>query len=113
MFSILAVITFLPLVFIDNIYYWGIFAGIESLCISLAYPFWLTFNLDYYKDIGVEKTMVLREVFLNMGYVVILLIGLFIFYFTSSPKVSLIVVSITCLLLPIASYLQGVYRDSI
>ncbi|MDD5721546.1 MAG: MFS transporter [Candidatus Pacebacteria bacterium] len=112
-FSFLAVISFLPLAFVDNIYYWSIFAGIGSLCVSLASPFWLTFNLDYYKNIGVEKTMVLREVFLNMGYIATLFICLLVFYFTSSPKTSLIIVSAICLLLPVASYFQGIYRDTI
>jgi MFS family permease len=109
--SSLAVISFLPLAFVENVYYWGIFAGISSLCMSLANPFWLTFNLDYYKEIGVDKTMILREVFLNLGYVFNLLIVFLVFYFTSSAKTSLIVISLMCCLLPIVSYFQGVYRD--
>lgn len=112
-FSSMAVLSFLPLAFVSNIYYWGIFAGIGSLCISLANPFWLTFNIDYYRDIGVEKTMVLREVFLNMGYIATLGISLTVFYFTASPKASLMVVSFICLLLPVVSCLQGVYRNRI
>jgi len=109
LFGSLAALGFLPLAFASNFYYWHIFAGIGSLCISLASPFWLTFNLDYYKDIGVEKTMVLRELFLNIGSVATLLVGLVIFYFTFSPKTSLISVSLLCLLLPVVSYYQGVY----
>ena len=111
--SFLTVFSFLPLAFVNNVYYWGIFAGISSLCINLVNPFWLTFNLDYYKDIGVEKTMVLREIYLNMGYLATISITLLVFYLTSSPKASLMVVSIICLLLPMASYLQGVYRAKI
>jgi hypothetical protein len=113
LFSSLAVMSLLPLAFINNIYYWGIFAGIGSLCVSLSDPFWLAFNLDYYKNAGVEKTIVLREVFLNMGYIAMLFISLLVFYFTSSPKASLIVVSVICFFLPIASYFQGVYRVKI
>ena len=108
-FSVLAVASFLPLGFAENSYYWHIFAGIGSLSISLASPFWLTFNIDYYKDIGIERTMALRELFLNIGYFATLMIGLLVFYFTTSPKVSLITVSAICLFLPVVSYLQGVY----
>jgi len=43
---------FLPLAFINNLYYWGFFVGISSLCFYLVSPFWLTFNLDYYKPLG-------------------------------------------------------------
>ena len=109
LFSSLAVVSFLPLAFINNIYYWVIFAGINSICIYLANPFWLVFNLDYYKELGVEKSMILRETFLNLGYSAILLIALFIFYLTSSPKKSLIFVSLLACLLPFISYLQKVY----
>jgi len=109
LFSSFSVVSFLPLAFATNPYYWSIFAGIGSLCLSLASPFWLTFNIDYYKDVGLEKTMALREVFLNMGYITTLAISLLVFYFTSSPKISLIVVSVICLLLPVVSYYQKVY----
>jgi MFS family permease len=111
LFSSLAVLSFIPLAFAENPYYWGFFAGISSLCIYLANPFWFAFNLDYYKEIGVKKTMVLREVFLNLGYVFNLLIVALVFSFTGSTKISLLVISIICCLLPIASYFQGVYRN--
>lgn len=113
LFSILSVISFLPLAFIDNPYYWGIFAGINSLCFYLASPFWLTFNLDYYKDIGVGKAMILREIYLNLGYVFSLLIVFMIFYFSFSTKTSLIVISILSCFLPVVSYMQGIYRDKV
>lgn len=112
-FTSLAVVSFLPLAFVDNIYYWGIFAGISSLCMNLANPFWLTFNLDHYKEIGVDKTMALREFFLNLGYIFTLLVVFLVFYFTSSTKISLIVISVLCCFFPVVSYLQGVYRDKI
>ena len=109
LFSFLAVLSFLPLAFVGNFYYWYIFAGIASLCVTLANPFWLTFNLDYYKEVGVEKTIALRELFLNSGYSATLIISLLIFYLTNSPKTSLIVVSVICLLLPVVSYYQKIY----
>ncbi len=112
-FSSLAVLSFLPLAFVENSYCWGIFAGISSLCLSLANPSWLTFNLDYYKELGVEKSIVLREVFLNLGYFFNLFLVSLIFYFTSSTKISLLVISILCCLLPVVSYLQGVYHAKI
>jgi MFS family permease len=112
-FSSLAVLSFIPLAFARNPYYWALFAGISSLSIYLANPFWFTFNLDYYKNIGVEKTMILREVYLNLGYIFNLMIVFLVFYFTSSTKISLMVISLICCLLPIVSYLQGVYRDKI
>ena len=111
LFTSLAVISLVPLAYIENIYYWGIFVGISSLCMNLANPFWLTFNLDYYKDLGVDKTMALREVFLNSGYIFTLLVVFLVFYFTSSTKISLIIISSLCCLFPIVSYLQGVYRN--
>lgn len=110
-FSILAVISFIPLAFVTNPYYWGLFAGITNLCFYLASPFWLTFSLDCYKEAGEEKTMILREVYLNFGYVFCMIIAFLVFYFTQSTKISLVVVSLLCCLLPIASYLQGVYID--
>lgn len=110
-FSFIAVASFIPLAFAKSPYYWSLFAGISSLCIYLANPFWFTFNLDYYKEIGVSKTMVLREVFLNLGYVFNLLIVFLVFYFTKSTKISLIVISMLCLMLPVVSYFQGVYRE--
>lgn len=109
LFSSLAVISFLPLAFVENSYYWGLFAGISSLCFYLANPFWLTFNLDYYKEIGVEKTMVLREVFLESGHVFSLLVVFLVFYFTGSTKTSLIAVCLIACLLPVVSYFQKVY----
>ena len=110
-FSSLAVLSFLPLAFAKNPYYWGLFAGISGLCMYLTNPFWLAFNLDYYKEVGVEKTMVLREIFLNAGYVFNLLVVFFVFYFTKSTKISLIVISALCCLMPIVSYFQGIYRE--
>lgn len=111
LFTSLAVASLLPLAFVENIYYWGIFAGITGLCMYLANPFWLAFNLDYYKEIGVEKTIVLREIYLNSGYILTLVLVMIIFYFSSSTKLSLIVVSIIACFMPIVSYLQGVYRE--
>lgn len=110
LFSILAVLSFIPLSFATDNYSWVVFAGITSLCISLVNPFWMAFNLDYYKDKGVEKAMLFREFFLNLGYVFELLLIFFIFYFTHSTKTSLITVSVLTLLLPLISYLQGAYR---
>lgn len=112
-FSFFAVISFLLLPFVKDPYYWALFAGVSNLCMYLASPFWFTYNLDYYKEIGVEKTIILREVYLNLGYIFNLMIVFFVFYFTSSTKISLLVVSVLCCFLPIASYLQGVYRDKI
>ncbi len=111
-FTTLAVISFLPLPFINNIYYWGIFAGISSLCMNLANPFWFTYSLDYYKDLGVSKTMALRELFLNSGYILTLLIAFFVYYFTASTKISFLVVISICCLLPIISYFQKVYLNN-
>ena len=112
-FTSLAVISFLPLSFVNDIYYWGIFAGICSLSMSLAYPFWLTFNLDFYKEEGVGKTMILRELFLNLGYVFTMLVVFLVFYFTLSTKISFTVITFICFLMPIVSYFQGVYRAKI
>lgn len=112
LFTTLAVISLLPLAFIDNIYYWIIFAGITSMCMYLANPFWLAFNLDYYKKLGVEKTIILRELFSNSGNILVLLVALIIFYFTSSTKISLIIVSIIACILPLVSYFQGVYKNN-
>ncbi len=111
LFTSLAVISLLPLAFVQNIYYWGIFAGITSMCMYLANPFWLAFNLDYYKEIGIEKAIVLREVFLNAGYIFTLLIAFLIFYITDSTKISLMVVCIIACFLPLISLWQGVYQN--
>ena len=110
-FTFLAVVSFLPLPFITDIYYWSIFAGISSLCMNLANPFWFTFNLDYYKEIGIEKTMALREVFLNSGYILTLLVVFLTYYLTNSTKISFLVIVLLCCLLPIVSYFQKVYKD--
>ena len=110
-FTSLAVISLLPLAFVDNVYYWGIFAGISSLCMNLANPFWLTFNLDFYKEKGVDKTMALRELFLNSGYIFTLLVVFLVFYLTSSTKISLIIICSLCCLFPVLSYFQGVYKN--
>jgi hypothetical protein len=108
-FSTLAVLSFIPLAFVKESWVWHLAAGIASLCLSLASPFWMTYNLDHYKDIGVEKTMVLREVFLNFGYILTLLVCIVVFYFTSSLKEGLLAVSLLCLLLPVVSYYNKVY----
>lgn len=113
LFSSLAVFSFLPLAFVGNFHFWYIFAGISSLCLRLAHPFWFVSNLDYYKEIGIEKTIVLREVFLNSGFIANLVIVLMIFYLTLSPKIGLIAVSFLGLLLPVVSYFQGIYRNNI
>ena len=113
LFSIVSVISFLPLAFVTNPYYWSLFAGISSLCFYLVSPFWFTYSLDTYKEIGVEKTMILREIHLNLGYFFNLLIVLLVFYFTKSTKISLIVISLVCCMMPLVSYLSGVYRDKI
>jgi len=110
-FSILVVISFLPLAFVDNIYYWSIFVGISSICMYLATPFWLAFNLDYYKEQGVEKTMILREIFLNLGYFFSLLIVFFVYYFTTSTKTSFLVIALLTCILPISSFFQRVYLN--
>jgi MFS family permease len=111
LFTSLAVISLFPLAFVQNIFYWGIFAGVTSLCICLANPFWLAFNLDYYHEVGAEKAMILREIYLNLGYITALLVAFIVFYFTSSVKISLITVSIIAICLPVVSYFQRVYRD--
>ena len=110
-FTSLAVASLFPLAFVQNIYYWGIFAGVTSLCICLANPFWLAFNLDYYQEIGAEKAMILREVYLNLGYTSALFVAFLAFYFTASTKISLIIVSVIAICLPVVSYFQRVYRD--
>lgn len=110
-FSAIAVLSFLPLAFAQNAYYWGIFAGVASLCLYLANPFWLAYNLDEYKDIPVEKTMVLREIFLNLGYVTALIVAMLLFYTTGSFKIALAITCLFALLMPILSYFQGVYRN--
>jgi MFS family permease len=109
--SIVAVLSFLPLAFAKDSYTWAIFVGISSLCIYLANPFWFAFNIDYYKEVGIEKTIILREVYLNSGYILNFIIVFSVFYFTNSTKISLIVISIVCCILPIASYFQGVYLN--
>ncbi len=111
LFTSLAVVSFLPLAFSGDSSSWHIFASIASLCFSLASPFWLTFNLDYYKNIGVEKTMALREMFLHLGYVSGLAVIFLVFYFTSSAKASLAVLSLACLFFPVVSYYQKVYLN--
>ena len=108
-FSSLAVLSFVPLAFARNPYSWSILAGISSLCIYLANPFWFTYSLDKYKDFGVEKSMALREVFLNSGYIFNLLVVFLVFNFTGSSKISLLIICVICCLLPIVSYLQKVY----
>lgn len=113
LFSTFAVVSFLPLAFVKDPYYWSLFAGICNLCFYLANPFWVTYSLDHYKNIGVEKTMIIREIYLNLGYVFNLMIVFLIFYFTKSAKISLITVSVVCCLLPFVSYLQGVYRNKV
>jgi|GEM_PF-1763244 len=113
LFTSLAVVSFLPLAFVQNIYYWSIFAGIASLCMSLANPFWLTFNLDYYRKLGVDKTMALREVFLNSGYIFTLLVVFLVYFLTASSKISLISICVISCLLPVVSYLQGVYKTKL
>ncbi len=113
LFTSLAVLSFLPLPFIKNIYYWGLFAGISSLCMNLANPFWLTFNLDYYKEVGVSKTMALRELFLNSGYIFTLLVVFLVYHFTASAKIGFTIIILLCCVLPAASYFQGVYRTKI
>lgn len=110
-FTSLAVLSFLPLAFVSNIYLWGLFAGIASFCLSLANPFWFAFSLDHYHGIGVQKTIVLREVFLNLGYTLGLLLVFFVFYLTSSTKISLIAISLICIISPVVSYFQKVYRN--
>lgn len=112
-FTILTVVSFIPLAFSSNPYLWGIFAGISSLCYSLATPFWFTYNLDHYKELGVEKTIILREIFLGVGYTVSLLVLLLIYFIFDSTKLSLVVISILCCFMPIVSYFQGVYRNKL
>lgn len=113
LFTTLSVISFIPLAFVDNPYQWGLVAGIINLCFYLASPFALTFSLDYYKEVGSEKAMILREVFLNLGYFFCLLIVFLVHSITSSTKISLIIISLISCFLPVVSYLQGVYRDKI
>jgi len=110
-FTTLAVLSFIPLAFANNPYTWALFAGISNLCIYLANPFWLTFNLDYYKEKGVLKTMILREVFLIFGYIVNLLVVFLVYYFTRSNKLTLLSIALLISLFPIFSYIQGVYRN--
>jgi MFS family permease len=111
LFTSLAVISFIPLAFAKNPYIWGLFAGISNLCIYLANPFWFSFNLDFYKEKGVLKTMILREVFLNFGYIINLLVVFFVFYFTESIKITLLSISLIVLFFPFFSYLQKVYLN--
>ena len=85
--------------------------GIGTFTLTLANPFWLTFNIDHYQDLGLEKTMAIREAYLNLGYIAALALGFFVYLFTDSVKYGLVLVSAVCLLLPLASYWQGVYND--
>ncbi len=111
LFLSLTALSFLLLAFSSSPYYWGIFAGISGLCFSLTNPFWFTYNLDHYREIGVEKTIILREVFLDIGYTVSLLVVLVVYYFTFSTKISLMIISILCCFMPVVSYLQGAYQN--
>jgi hypothetical protein len=78
---------------------------------SLASPFWLVYNIDYYKDISTEKVMVLREVYLHIGYIGGLLIAFTVFILSGSIQMAIGGVAGISLLLPLVAYITKVYRS--
>ena len=108
-FVTLNVLSYIPLVFSRSFAHWQLFAGISSLMYGLANPFNLTLTLDYAKQNTVD-TMVSREVFLNLGRAMMVVVALCIFYFTQSLFSALIYSSLIVLLYPLIAYSQKVYR---
>jgi len=112
-FSILSAISFTMLAFAQNTETWQLYAAISNLCFYLAVPFWLVATLDHYESNGVgEKKMMLREFFLNLGYIFALGCVVVIYKFTSNPSLGLGFVSILTLFLPLSVYLQRTYRKN-
>jgi MFS family permease len=109
--TIAVVISFIPLALADNFITWGLWSGIAGLTMSLASPFWLVYNIDYYKDISTEKVMVLREVYLHIGYIGGLLIAFTVFILSGSIQMAIGGVAGISLLLPLVAYITKVYRS--
>ncbi len=109
--STLAVGSFIPLLFVHTAVGWGFWAGIATLAATLASPFWMVYNIDVRKSLGIEKAMVLREIFRHVGYIIALGLAFIIIQITGDFRIGMAVVIVIALTLPIAAYLQGVYKN--
>ena len=107
-FTSLNALSYIPLVFSKSLINWQLFSGINNLTYGLGSPFDLTLTLDHSK-VDIVETMLGREIYLNIGRIVMILFALVVFYFTSSLWSALIWSALVPMLYPVIAYYQRVY----
>ncbi|MES2023252.1 MAG: hypothetical protein V4439_01065 [Patescibacteria group bacterium] len=101
-------LSYIPLALVNSLAGWRIFAGISNFTFGLANPFNLALAVDHAKGETVD-TMLGREIYLNSGRVVMILVALTVFFFSHSLKVALLLSVLASLLYPVVAYFKKVY----
>ncbi len=107
-FNIINSISYIPLALTSSIFGWQLFTGINNLTYGLSNPFNFTLTLDH-REGDIVDTMLGREIYLNLGRVIMILIALIVFLFTQSLSKALLVSVIISFAYPIYAYSKRVY----
>lgn len=107
-FTSLNALSFLPLVFFKSFLSWQIFTGVNNFTYNLTSPFNMTLTLDHAKN-DMVTTMLGRQIYFHLGSIVMIVIMLLVFYFTSSLWSALIWSAFVPLLYPVVAYYNRVY----
>lgn len=107
-FNIINSISYIPLAFVSSVFGWGLFTSISNLTYGLSNPFNFALTLDHRKG-EIIDTMAAREIYLNLGRVIMILVALIVFVFTKSLNMALLVSVIISFAYPITAYFNRVY----
>lgn len=107
-FNILNSISYVPLALASSLTSWSVFASISNLTYGLSNPFNFALTLDHKKQELVD-TMLGRELYLNAGRALMVLVALVVFYFTQSLQKALLVGVLVSFAYPIIAWRQKVY----
>ncbi len=107
-FNIINSISYIPLAFVTSVFGWGLFTSISNLTYGLSNPFNFALTLDHRKG-EIIDTMAAREIYLNLGRVIMILVALIVFVFTKSLNMALLVSVIISFAYPITAYFNRVY----
>ena len=107
-FIILNAICFIPLALTNTLLGWQAFSGVSNFAYGLANPFNMALVMDHAKG-DITDTMLGREIYLNSGRVIMILVALAAFLSTGSLKMALLISICVALLYPITAYFNRVY----
>ncbi|MCC6323692.1 hypothetical protein IT400_02775 [Candidatus Nomurabacteria bacterium] len=107
-FNTINSISYIPLAMASSLVGWSLFVGISNLTYGLSNPFNFALTLDH-REGDIVDTMVAREVYLNLGRVIMIVVALIVFLFTQSLHMALLVSVLISFAYPLYAWKEKVY----